>query len=402
MTMGISIWFAAGGFIGVAWLLWFAATGQVLRKRKILSSRSYVRSLETAPRVSMLVAAKDEEEHIERCVTGLLAQNYPHFELIVIDDRSEDHTATILRRLADENQDRLRVLTVSELPDGWFGKTHAMHVGSRVSTGDWLLFTDADCRFRSEKTLSSAMSEAFAEESDFLCVTPILETQTAWERVIQPVCALVLMIWFLPSRVNKPKKKTAYANGAFMLIKKSCYEAIGGHERIRSEAGEDIKLAQLTKHAGFRLRVIENEDLYSTRMYDSLERAWHGWGRIFHGSLNSVWRMAISALLLVVFCIAPWVSVLVAVGTWWMTNGNGTPWFQAMIIWLSVVFIMHLVAWRTYRVLRTDGIWSLALVAGSIVALGMMMSAMLKAVGATGTTWRGTTYHSAGEPSRML
>ncbi len=237
-----------------------------------------------------------------------------------------------------------------------------------------------------------AMHEALSEEVDFLCVTPLLETHALWERIIQPVCAMVLMVWFLPHRVNKSKRKTAYANGAFMLMRRSCYDAIGGHESVRAEVNEDIQMARLTKQAGLRLRVVENEDLYCTRMYDSPAAAWRGWSRIFYGSLTSLRRLTLSALLLALLSILPWVSLAVALAGLLAGGDGDTPWGWAVCAWAAVIVVAQFVTWQVYAIVRAGPAWSLTYVLGALVTFGMLINAMLTRIGATGTTWRGTTY----------
>ncbi len=396
MPVWFGVWLALAGAVGLIWIVRYIALSRVLRKRRILTSRTYASHTESPgelPKVSVVVAAKDEEDNIETCVRGLLEQDYPSLELIVVDDRSRDRTPAILRRLAEEAGNRLRIITVKTLSVGWFGKNNAMREGVAQTCGEWLLFTDADCRQTSRRTVSIAMHEAFAEEADFLCITPVLETHTVWERIIQPVCLMALMIWFLPHRVNKRKTKTAYANGAFMLMRRSCYDAIGGHERVRTEVNEDIHMARLAKQMGLRLWVVENDDLYRTRMYDSPRAAWRGWSRIFYGCLGSLTRLSAAVFLLVVFSILPWVSLSVALlGRITADSGVAEQWELAIWAWLAVVLLEQFVVWRLYTVLRAAPKWSLAYVVGALVTLAMLVNAIFKVSGATKTTWRGTSY----------
>ena len=183
------------------------------------------------PFLSVLIAAKDEEANIETAVRTMLDQDYPRFELIVINDRSSDRTAEILESIKAERTDgRLKVIHIKELREGWFGKNNAMQTGMQEAKGQWLCFGDADCRQTSFKTLSAAVRFAMANKVDLLSVLPELETHSIWERIIQPVCGAVMVFWFQPSRVNDPKRPEAYANGAFMLMTRACYDAIGGHE----------------------------------------------------------------------------------------------------------------------------------------------------------------------------
>ena len=396
MSTGFQIWFVLAGGIGLVWIVRLVTIGPVLRRRCVLKPDAFQGPPENAPRVSVLVAARDEEDNIEACVTTLLDQDYPNFELIVINDRSRDRTPAILARLQRQFGDRLRVVTVRECLDGWFGKSHAMHVGVAESHGDWLLFTDADCRQTSRHTLSIAMQEARTHGTDFLSIIPMLERCAIWERILQPACSLVLMIRFLPERVNDPRKRIAYANGAFMLMTRRCYDAIGGHERVRARLNEDIEMARLAKQRELRLRVVENEGLYQTRMYPTLPAAWTGWSRIFAGAFGSPARVLAACAVVFLLVLVPWVSLGVAlIGRASGTADAASLWGPAVWTWLSVVILQQLVITRFYAGVGIARAWSLTYILGVTVALGMLVNALFKVLGATTTKWRSSTYRGA-------
>lgn len=393
MSIWFTLWLGLAGLVAFVWFVRAGAMGPALRQRQVLRSDSYDGPPSEPPHISVLVAAKDEEDNIEACLTGLLDQDYPDYEVIAVDDRSTDATLEIMRRLERRAGGQLRVLTVQALRDGWFGKNNAMRVGVEVASGDWLCFTDADCTYTSRSALSMAMREALTHRADFLSVTPVLETTTIWEKILQPVCALVLIFWFLPKRVNDPSRKTAYANGAFMLMRRSLYDAIGGHERVRTEVNEDVQMARLAKQAGMRLRVVENDDLYRVRMYRTLPEAWRGWSRIFYGCLRTLPRLGVAALLIVLFTLSPWISLLGALAAR-ATAGpaDAGAWSLAAAIWAAAVLFEQIVIWRFYGIVRIARPWSLAYALAAATVLGMLVNAMFKSVGATATTWRDTTY----------
>ena len=321
----------------------------------------------------------DDAEIIYRFITELAAYER--------EPDAVEVTPEILRRLEAGAGGALRVLTVKALREGWFGKNNAMRAGVEAASGDWLCFTDADCRQISTRTLSVAMGEALAHHVDFLCVTPVLETKTVWEKIIQPVCALVLIVWFLPGRVNDPAKKTAYANGAFMLLRRECYDAIGGHYRVCTQVNEDVHLARLAKQSGQCLRVVENEDLYRTRMYRTPGEAWRGWSRIFCGCLETWPRLVASAGLVTMLTILPWVSLVVAlIGRSLVEPEAVWSWSLAVYAWAGVILLKQAVLWRVYPVLRVERPWSFTYVAGAMFGLAMLISAILKVTGATGIT----------------
>ena len=154
------------------------------------------------------------------------------------------------------------------------------------------------------------MGYALREQVDLLSVLPVLETQTVWERIIQPVAGAVMVFWFNPIRVNDPARKAAYANGAFMLIRKEAYEKVGGHAAVRRQLNEDLHMAKLIKQQGLRLRVVQNDGLYLTRMYRNFHETWRGWSRIFYGCFGTVRQLLISAAV-------PGGDVAAAVGRAW-------------------------------------------------------------------------------------
>ena len=251
------------------------------------------------PFVSVVVAAKDEAENIETCVRTMLEQDYADFEMIVVNDRSKDATGRIVRSIAAEDG-RLRLIDVEHLPDGWCGKNNAMQHGIAAARGDWICMIDADCRQTSTRSLAVAMAYALETDADLLSVLPNLEMKGFWENVVQPVCSGIMMIWFNPVKVNDPSRPHAYANGAFMLMRRSAYERVGTHEAVKEEVNEDMHLAALVKAAGLKLRVIRNAGLYLVRMYSSLGEIVRGWGRIFYGTFGTLRRLTISFAVLAV------------------------------------------------------------------------------------------------------
>ncbi len=398
MTIGWTIWLSLGVLNVVIWSARALALGIGLRRRLMLTSSSHPPLPTSAPRLSVLVAAKEEELNIERCISGLLTQDHPNFEIIAIDDRSRDATPRILERLARESNGKLTVVTITDLPPGWFGKNHAMHRGVQQAGGDWLLFTDADCRFTSPRALSMAMQEAMHSDSDFLCLTPVLEAPSTWERIIQPVCTMVLILWFLPYRVNDPRRPTAYANGAFMLLRRSCYDGIGGHEAVRGAMNEDLHMARAAKGRGFRLRVMENDDLYTTRMYSTLAELRRGWRRIFRGCLETVPRLATSMTLILTFTILPCVSLAVAaVGRLTGDVSQVRYWNIALALWgVSVVMLLVLTG-IFYRMMRIPVRWAPTYVLGGLVVVGILARAIWDTVMSRDVRWRGTDYAKSAE-----
>lgn len=335
------------------------------------------------PTVSVLVAAKDEERNIQRCASGLLRQDYPRFRLILIDDRSQDRTPALIDALAAADP-RVTALHVTELPAGWFGKNNAMRTGVEVAEGEWLCFSDADCEFQSPKLLRAAVGFAQRAGVEFLSVLPRLEAHSFWERVIQPVAGGVLVFWFPPQKVNDPRSRVAYANGAFMLMTRAAYERLGGHAAVRATLNEDMHFARRAKQAGVRLRVVRNLGMYSVRMYAGFHEIWRGWSRIFFGCFGTLARLIASVVVLSIFSLSPYVTLAAS-----MSNDLTRTWMLPAAV--AAIVAQQSVLWRYYPVSGLPPYLALTYPLGAAVCLAMIVNAMTRAAGGA-TTWRGTTY----------
>jgi cellulose synthase/poly-beta-1,6-N-acetylglucosamine synthase-like glycosyltransferase len=397
--MGWIIWSVLLAGVACIWASRHWEISRARRQHRPLTSRSYNGPPGGQPLLSVLIAAKDEEANIRTAVESMLQQDYPNYELIVINDRSQDRTPAILEELeAADTTNRLRVLHIKQLQDGWFGKNNAMREGVAQARGDWLCFSDADCRQTSPRTLSIALRHAIDWNIDFLSVLPRLETQSFWERIIQPVCGAVMVFWFHPKRVNDPKHSAAYANGAFMLMTRACYDTIGGHDAVKTEVNEDMHMARLAKAHGRRLVVVQNKDLYTVRMYAGFREIWRGWSRIFYGCFGTFRRLRITMLMLLTTNIFPYLSLLISLGVFavrgWSGAGPGWHWVAGMSA-LAVILQQTVIA-RFYRLSHTSPALAPTFIVGAVICVGMLINAMLKLNGRTSVTWRGTTYRGDG------
>ncbi len=391
MNIAFMIWSGLLVLVALVWASRHLALSRNQRCEQPLASGSSVKLPTPAPKVSMLVAAKDEEANIEACVTSMLAQDYPALEVFAVNDRSTDRTPEILERLTSKNGIPYTPLHIAELREGWFGKNNAMHEGVQHADGEWLCFTDADCRQISDKSISVAVSYAIENNIDLLSVLPVLETKSFWERVLQPVCAAIMVMWFRPEKVNDPKSSASYANGAFMLMRRDLYDAIGGHERIKTEVNEDMHMARLTKQSGRRLHVILNDDLYRTRMYASFGECWRGWSRIFYGCFGTFRRLAVSTVVLFLSSIVPWCSLLAGM-LGWLAGEEGSGWRWVFLASAAAIVMQQSLLVRFYRVNRVNPWYVPTYFLGAVIAFGMLLNAMTKLGGMRTTTWRGTTY----------
>jgi cellulose synthase/poly-beta-1,6-N-acetylglucosamine synthase-like glycosyltransferase len=218
------------------------------------------------PRVSIIVPARNEELHIEQSLLQLLQLDYPNYEVIAVNDRSIDLTGEIMDRVATlpEAHRRLRVVHIPELPEKWLGKVHAMWTGARQATGEWLLFTDADVLFKPE-SLNRAVAYAQLEHADHLVLFPRMVMHSAGERMMVAFFQTLFVFGHRPWKVSDPKTKDHIGVGAFNLVRRGVYEAIGTFEALRFEVLDDMKLGKLVKTGGYAQRNVYGLDLISLR-----------------------------------------------------------------------------------------------------------------------------------------
>ncbi len=363
-------------------------------RRSFLTTQSPARrGLE--PTVTAVIPAKDEESTLRDCLESVLAQSYPGLvNVVVVDDRSDDRTGAIARELAAEDP-RLEVVTIEELPAGWTGKNHALHVGiTQHARGEWLWLIDADTRHHRDG-LAILLEHALDERADLASLLPLMRCESFWERVLQPLAGVVLMRSFPPSWVNRDGPKALpFANGQDLLVRRDVYDTIGGHAAVRDRFLEDIALARRVHERGGRVRLAISHEIGSTRMYSSLGQLIRGWSRIYYDGLGrSVWPLLGKIVEPLIFSQSAQIALLAALvmlGTGW----PGGP-FAWWILGLTVphFLLMHTVLVRLYRVAAPtarSAIWySLA---------GWIMDYIyLKAIAMCLTgrvTWRGTSYNS--------
>lgn len=347
--------------------------------------------------MSVIVPARNEAVNIEACMRSVTSSRYPAFEVIVVDDRSEDGTADLARSLDAGSARRLRVLDGAELPPGWLGKPWACHQGARVAAGDLLLFTDADTRHDPE-LLARAVAGAHEEGADLLTVVGRQLMESFWERLVQPQIFMLMLFRFprLEDTARNPRWRDAIANGQYLLFRRAAYDALGGHESVRDEVVEDLALAQRVKRAGLALRIRGAEAYLATRMYRSLGQIVSGWSKnIVLGGLQSVPRWLrplmppVSLGVGVALWIAPPLALVAA-----LAGVGGT----ALLTWAATACAVSLLIWTFFT--RQMGA---PLAYGLLYPLGATVGAYIFTRSwARGrrVEWKGRTYELPGPAER--
>ncbi len=345
-----------------------------------------------APLISVCIPARNEERNIRACVEAILGQDYPNFNVIVLEDRSTDATGEILGSLAAQN-DKLKVINGSDLPKGWAGKPYALFQASASAHGEWFCFVDADT-FLSSTTLSSCYAKAIETHADMFTIMTFQIMGSFWEKVVMPLVMTALSVGFSPRKVNDPNSKDAIANGQFILIKRSVYDAIGGHKSVKDQIVEDKAIAEQVKWNGYRLIVANGYSVAKTRMYTSLPEMWEGWTKnIYLGLSDRPSLMLLGAFGAFILLVAALVLPLWPLfGVYWYLHDGG--WFALAVIAKSLI-LWTVIIYARARVAMGMGIsrwYAFTLPLGSAVFATMMFISAWKVISGKGVNWKGRIY----------
>jgi len=238
------------------------------------------------PLISVLIPARDEAKRIERTIRSLLQTTYPNVEILVLDDNSTDHTADIVRLLAEEDS-RIRLFQGKPLESGWMGKNYACHQLAQQARGDYLFFTDADIE-ASPELLKITLTHSLSQKADLVTGLPRLWSRSFWGKVVVPN-AHFMLLGYLPIPLANSDRfpKVTFGTGAFLFFKKDAYWKIGGHEAVGQLTGEDVALAQRVKQFHLKLYFIDPSPYLSSEMYESLREVWDGYGKSIYTAFAS-------------------------------------------------------------------------------------------------------------------
>lgn len=284
------------------------------------------------PRVTIIVPASNEGENLKTALPTLLNQNYPNLEIILINDRSTDDTATVMEELGGHDS-RVRIAHIKRLPADWLGKVHALATGTGMSTGDWLLFTDADVHFRAD-TLRLAVNHVLTRKCDHLALMPKLITNSFWLEVVIRAFGLLFLQKTGASTIGKPGSESYIGIGAFNLVKKSALEQSAGFSWLRMEAVDDVGLGLLLHRAGAKSCCAFGFKHLSVTWYPTVRTMFRGLEKNLFGGAShfSLGRMVVQVLLLWLVSLSPIIGILWA------------PMMQLKFGWLAVFLLLLTIA----------------------------------------------------------
>ena len=338
----------------------------------------------TGPLVSVIVAARNEVLDLPGCLDTLLAQTYSPIEILVVDGASTDGTGAAARTRGS----RVTVLDEPPIPAGWVGKNWACAAGAARARGEYLLFTDADVRYDPD-AIRATVAWATAEGADLATLAPRVEMVGFWENVVLPFYTQAVLTYFRAPRVNRDTSRTAMANGQYCLVRRSAYEAVGGHAAVRGYVLEDVRLAQAFRRAGFRLRVAWAPDLLSTRMYRDRHELFEGLLKNIHGTRFSAARQLGFLAGLVGFFWLP-----LAVLPYGLYAGDLIVAGVGALLWVAL-FGKHVGFARGVRGRAAYGLLFPVAVGFYVV---LVATSLVRGLRRTPVSWKGRSYPLDGEP----
>jgi len=350
------------------------------------------------PKVSIILPARNEEKFIGKCLDSLIKQDYDNYEIVTINDSSNDATGDIIKKYSKKFPKVISV-DAKPKPDGWIGKNWACIEGYKKASGDLLLFTDADT-VHTSSVISLAVSHLLSLELDVLTVIPRMLCLDKITKITLPMISTFLHTRFSALRVNDTSKNTGYFFGSFFIIKKSTYDSVGTHEGVKGELVEDGALGRKVKESGFKMRMVRGEHLV-----DAV------WARDMHTLWNALKRLMIPLYLQnAKIAVASFFGVLFLLFMPFPILGYSIIFFNSTDSFLMLFAISCTASILVYigGILdATKGLdlkikYSLFAPVGSFIVVGGFLAGLIQAKSKTALSWRGRTYSMKGQSQKSI
>ena len=339
------------------------------------------------PKVSIILPARNEEEFIGKCLDSLIEQDYTNYEIIVVDDSSDDATGKIISEYAKKNS---KIIPVSAQikPEGWMGKNWACMEGYKKATGELLLFTDADTK-HSQNVISLAVSHLLSFNLDALSAIPKMRTMDFWTRITLPMISTFLHTRFSAVRVNDPSKKTAYFFGSFFIIKQKTYKEVGMHEGVKHEIIEDGALGKKVKESGYKMKMTRGDHLIEAVWARDKSTLWNALKRLMIPLYLQNEKIAIGIFFAVLFLLFMPFPILAYSALWVLETTSFSILFVASFVASIMIYIGAII--EVKKLLQLRLIDALFAPLGSLIVVLGFLGGLLQAKNST-VSWRGRKY----------
>lgn len=380
----------------VFWILYSIRTMKNYNMLPKLSKNE--KSSKSSPMVSVIIPSRNESKRITPCIESMKAQTYANFEVLIVDD-STDNTVEVINNIV-KNDKRFRIIKEEKLETGWVGKPHAMQQGSHEAKGEWLLFIDADTA-HDPGLISSAVKHASKKNLDMLSILAELVCKSFWEKIIQPIPTGLLLFISPLGKVNDPKSKNAFALGPFILIKNSVFKKIDGYKKIRGKIADDIEMAKLLKESGFKIGLARAHDMMKLRMYEKFKDIWEGWSKnIFMGLVQKreirskgkqILILLVGLFVVFIMIVYPFIAVILSLFLFYFLKS--TTWqfvlISSLLVWLISILVQSYVH-KKYHI--GNPAFSPLYFLGGIVTMAIFLNSAVKTLSGKGVKWKDRVY----------
>jgi glycosyltransferase involved in cell wall biosynthesis len=348
------------------------------------------------PKVSVILPARNEEKFIEKCLDSLVEQDYDNYEIIAINDSSNDATGDIIKKYS-EKFPKIIFVNAKPKPDGWMGKNWACIEGYKKASGDLLLFTDADTTHTSS-VISLAVSHLLSLELDALTVIPRMLCLDRITKMTLPMISTFLHTRFSALRVNDTSKNTGYFFGSFFIMKKSTYDSVGTHESVKGELVEDGALGKKVKESDFKMRMVRGEHLIDAVWARDSFTLWNALKRLMIPLYLQNAKIAVASFFGVLFLLFMPFPIL---GYSMIFNSDSS------LMLFVISCIASLLVYLGGMLDAAKGLdlklrYSLFAPVGGFVVVSGFLAGLIQAKSKTALSWRGRTYHMKGQMQKSI
>ena len=348
------------------------------------------------PKVSVILPARNEEKFIEKCLDSLVGQDYDDYEIIAINDSSNDSTGNIMKKYS-EKFSKVIFVDAKPKPDGWMGKNWACMEGYKKASGNLLLFTDADT-VHTNSVISLAVSHLLSLELDALTVIPRMLCLDRITKITLPMISTFLHTRFSALRVNDTSKNTGYFFGSFFIMKKSTYDSVGTHEGVKSELVEDGALGRKVKESNFKMRMVRGEHLIDAVWARDSFTLWNALKRLMIPLYLQNTRIAVASffgVLFLLFMPFPILGYSVI-----FSSDSSLVLFVISCIASSLVYLGGMLDATKGLDLKLR--YSLFAPVGSFIVVCGFLAGLIQAKSKSAVSWRGRTYHMKGQVQKSI
>jgi chlorobactene glucosyltransferase len=342
----------------------------------------------TNPKVSIILPARNEEEFIGKCLDSLVKQDYENYEIIVIDDSSEDRTGEIISEYA-KKYPKIIPVSARPKPDGWMGKNWACMEGYGKATGELLLFTDADTK-HAKNVITLAVSHLNSFGLDALSAIPKMLTFDFWTNITLPMISTFLHTRFSALNVNNPAKKTGYFFGSFFILKKTTYQEVGTHEGVKQEIIEDGALGKKVKDAGYKMKMVRGEHLIEAVWARDKGTLWNALKRLMIPLYLQSGKIAIGIFFAIVFLLFVPFPILAISTSLAIETTSAKILCIASAIASILIYTGAIIEVKVGLKLKLA--YAIFAPLGSLVVVLGFLSGLLQAKRTSSVTWRGRSY----------